>query len=459
MADHVVADKTELALAVRNVNPGDVIIMRDRVWRSVQLRLLANGQPGKPITLKAQTPGKVVLSGCTSIVLAGSFIVIDGLTFEDGPDAATGIIGFARPGETPDTFRLSSSCRITQCAFIDPDPDDDRAQYSWITLYGRHHEVDHCTFKGFGHGGHEVAIHLHKPSPENGHRVHHNYFAGRPPLGRNGAETIYVGGSGVAHLNSRSMIEHNLFENCDGEGEIITNKSSENVYRNNTFRECEGALTLRHGDRCTVEGNYFLGSGRPNTGGVRVIGEGHTVRHNYFADLAGTGPRSALSMVNGMSELTRGGYHQVQNARVAYNTFVNCRSIVVGLWKDKRPKMTLPPKDCTFASNVLLGSASPAISIHDQPINMTWRSNIVWDTDPGVQEKDGFQRLDPRLVEGRDGVFRLSKESPRHGAADAELIEDGDSKPADIGCRQCDRDGRLRTPLTPHDVGPSWMRH
>ncbi|MDP6775780.1 MAG: polysaccharide lyase 6 family protein, partial [Candidatus Latescibacteria bacterium] len=324
---------------------------------------------------------------------------------------------------------------------------------------GKDHEVDRCSFKGFGHGGHEIAIHLHEPSPENGHRVHHNHFAGRPPLGRNGAETIYIGGSGVAHLDSRSVIEHNLFEHCDGEGEIITNKSCENVYRNNTFRECEGALTLRHGDRCTVEGNFFLGNGKPDTGGVRVIGEGHTVTHNYFADLAGTGARSALSMVNGMSELTLGGYHQVVNARVVSNTFVNCHSIVVGLWRDKRPTMTLPPRNCTFARNIVLGSPSPAISIHDRPIDMTWRSNVVWDAEPGVQAEDGFTREDPRLVADSDGVLRPPGESSLDETEDAEPSGDTDGKEeGSIGCRQRNRDGELRGPLTDRDVGPPWMR-
>ena len=75
---------------------------------------------------------------------------------------------------------------------------------------------------------------------------------------------------------SRTVVENNLFEQCNGDVEIVSNKSGENVYRHNTFVECVGALTLRHGKGCVVEGNYFLGHLAPQTGGVRIIGEDHT---------------------------------------------------------------------------------------------------------------------------------------------------------------------------------------
>ena len=60
---------------------------------------------------------------------------------------------------------------------------------------------------------------------------------------------------------SRMIVEDNYYEHCDGEAEIISNKSCENIYRRNTFVECKGAL-MRHGNRCTAEGNWFFGHGR-----------------------------------------------------------------------------------------------------------------------------------------------------------------------------------------------------
>ena len=59
-------------------------------------------------------------------------------------------------------------------------------------------------------------------------------------------------------------------------------------------------LTLRHGNRCTVEGNIFLGHHKPETGGIRVIGEDHKVLHNYLEGLEGDRAGSAISMTNGI---------------------------------------------------------------------------------------------------------------------------------------------------------------
>ncbi len=70
---------------------------------------------------------------------------------------------------------------------------------------------------------------------------------------------------------SGTIVENNVFDRCDGEVEIISNKSNGNIYRGNLFLRSRGALTLRHGDDTLVEGNVFRGDGKDFTGGIRVI--------------------------------------------------------------------------------------------------------------------------------------------------------------------------------------------
>ena len=82
--------------------------------------------------------------------------------------------------------------------------------------------------------------------------------------------------------NSGTLVESNLFDRCDGEIEIISSKSCENIYRFNTFLDCAGMLTLRHGNRCRVEGNFFLGHHKKGSGGIRIIGEDHIIINNYI---------------------------------------------------------------------------------------------------------------------------------------------------------------------------------
>ncbi|MEL6824276.1 MAG: chondroitinase-B domain-containing protein, partial [Calditrichota bacterium] len=44
-------------------------------------------------------------------------------------------------------------------------------------------------------------------------------------------------------------------------------KTCDNIIRYNTFRRSKGTLSLRHGNRNVVDGNFFLGEGKEGTGG------------------------------------------------------------------------------------------------------------------------------------------------------------------------------------------------
>ena len=107
-----------------------------------------------------------------------------------------------------------------------------------------------------------------------------------------------------------------MFKHCNGEPEIITSKSSNNIYRYNLFFESEGALTLRHGNATHVYGNYFIGNNLRRTGGIRVIGEDHEICRNYFHGLAGAGALSALCVMNGVPNSPLHGYYQVKNTKM-----------------------------------------------------------------------------------------------------------------------------------------------
>ena len=53
----------------------------------------------------------------------------------------------------------------------------------------------------------------------------------------------------------------------------------------NDLNDCDGMLTLRHGNRNIVDGNFFFGGGKPNSGGIRAIGEDHVITNNYIAGM------------------------------------------------------------------------------------------------------------------------------------------------------------------------------
>ena len=83
-ADHLVHDPTELSEAIAAAQPGDTITMANGVWRDVQIVFRTNGTDTAPITLRAQSPGEVIISGTSYLQLVGDHLVVDGLTFRDG---------------------------------------------------------------------------------------------------------------------------------------------------------------------------------------------------------------------------------------------------------------------------------------------------------------------------------------------------------------------------------------
>jgi poly(beta-D-mannuronate) lyase len=290
-----------------------------------------------------------------------------------------------------------------------------------------------------------------------------NYFAFRPELGENGAEIIRIGTSDWSMYPSNTVVENNFFEDCNGEREIISNKSFYNTYRHNTFVRCKGTLTLRHGNRCTVEGNFFFGENIPMTGGVRIIGEDHRVINNYFQDLAGEGVFSALPIMNGVPESPLNRYFQVKNALIAFNTFVNCKyNIVIGTGADL--ELSLYPVNSIIANNIFVGKENTVITKITEPENFQYEGNIYYGFKAGIDDK-GFIHIDPELCFKENSFFRPSETSPAINNAEGNysFIKndiDGHQRTElkDIGCDEVKKDYISYKPLKKFDVGPQWIK-
>lgn len=455
-ADREVANPGELARAIKASKPGDVLVMADGPWRDVTIDFTANGEELRPITLRARSPGKVILSGTSLLKIGGKHLVVDGLFFTGEAATPKSVVEFRH-----DSQNLASHCRLTNCAIIDHNPPDKRLETHWVSLYGEENRVDHCYFAGKTNGGTTLVVWV--GDHPNRHSIDLNHFGPRPPLGVNGGETIRIGDSKSSMRTSRTLVENNYFEKCDGEIEAVSNKSCENIYRGNTFDSCSATLCLRHGNRCLVEGNFFLGRRTRGSGGIRIIGEGHRVINNYFEGLEGDGSRSALSMMNGQVAPPLNGYFQVKNALVAFNTFVDNKSnVAIGLAESR--ENTRPPQDCLIANNVVVGGHAPLVHLSSSPIGLKWSGNIMSGADLGIPVPPGITVADPKLIRGESGLWRPSGTSPVLGVAIGEFAfvhEDIDGQPRagklDVGCDQRSEQPILHHPLTADLVGPPWL--
>jgi len=344
----LVGDPAAYQRAVRAAGPGDTIVLADGVWRDFQIVFDAEGRPGRPVTLTAQTPGRVILSGQSNLRMAGEHLVVSNLVFRDGWSPTSEVVSFRRSRD-----RRANHSRVTGLV-IDGFSKPDRAVSDhWVAMYGRENRFDHGHLTGKTNAGTTmVVVRDEQQGLDNRHRIDHNYFGPRPNLGSNGGETLRVGTSADSLSASNTVVENNWFEGCDGEVEIVSNKSGGNIYRGNVFFHSRGALVLRHGNGNLVEDNVFIGGNKAHTGGIRIINRDQTVRNNYMEGLAGDGFGSAISLMYGVPDSPINRYHQVVGAVIENNTIVGARSLFLGAGMDD--ERSAPPIRSRFAGNLIV---------------------------------------------------------------------------------------------------------
>ncbi|HWW58667.1 MAG TPA: polysaccharide lyase 6 family protein [Sphingopyxis sp.] len=348
--DIAVADQMQFKAAVKVAKPGDSIILADGEWRDFQIAFTGNGTAGKPITLTAKTKGKVVLTGQSNLRLGGQYLVVSGLVFRGGASPTGQVISFRRDSKT-----LAHNSRVTEVVIDGYSKADRRAEDIWVALYGTGNRVDHSHFEGKTNAGVTLAVIRRAGDPlDNRHRIDHNYFGPRPPLGSNGGETIRIGTSEESLSASNSIVERNIFDRTSGEVEIVSVKSGGNIIRENLVLEAQGAFVLRHGNGNLVERNIFLGKGVPDTGGVRIINRDQIVRGNYFEGLAGTSFKSAISVMNGVPNSAVNRYHQVANALIEGNSIIDSARITLAAGADA--ERSAAPTDSKFERNLIVGA-------------------------------------------------------------------------------------------------------
>jgi len=365
----------ELKKANKEAKPGDIIILQNGEWNNVSISLNCNGTKELPITFKAQTAGKVIITGNSKLLLGGDYIIVDGFYFIKGFAGDDAIIKFR-----VNNNELANNCRVTNTVindFNNPKRMDDNY---WVMLYGKHNRIDHCSFQNKKNMGVLMAVILDdERSRENFHSIDHNYFGFRLPLASNTGEMIRVGVSQHCEFNSNTQITDNFFEHCDGETEIISIKSGSNYVRNNLFKECQGSVVLRHGDYNTVENNIFLGNGKDGTGGVRVINKGQWVVNNLFYKCRGEWFRTPLSIMNGVPNSPANRYVAVTEALIANNSFVECTPIGLGIGSDT--ERSVAPKDVQFINNIFYNHIDGVIyNTYDDITGISFYGNQVSNT-------------------------------------------------------------------------------
>ncbi|MCQ2342584.1 MAG: polysaccharide lyase 6 family protein [Paludibacteraceae bacterium] len=372
---NIVSVSGSSAIGAQTWQPGDTLVMTDGTWTGQSITLKGNGTAQHPVVMMAQHAGQVLLKGSSSVTVSGQYVEVNGLVFEGASGTAKHAIRFQSG---------TQHCRLTECVMRSFSPSDPATDTKWVSLYGQNNRVDHCLFEGKSNIGTLLVVWLEQGIVP-AHQIDHNHFGYRHPNldedGKelNGQEIIRIGDSNTSMQDANCVVEYNFFDQCDGEIETISNKSCGNIYRHNTLYECAGMLTLRHGNNCTVDSNYFIGNHKSATGGVRIIGEGHTVTDNYFENLAGNNYRAGICIVRGKVNSKLNEYFQVKGATVTGNIFVNCREAFCVNYNSSS-SCTLPPISTTIDANFIYMSGTGKMV--DFTVKQQEDMDITWGTNP-----------------------------------------------------------------------------
>jgi hypothetical protein len=441
-ADSVVTSLPALQEAIGRAVPGDRIVLADGVYESgAPLVVGCSGTGAAPVVIEAASVGGAEISGAAGFEFAepAAFVVLRGFRFT----------------HQAGTVRVPAGvhhCRLTRNVFQLDIPEGGRAPY--LVVAGDDIEVDHNTFRHKATEG--QMLYVQGPGSDGMAQrtwVHHNFFYDFKPTANN-CSAVHIGHSARSLTPAHSLVEHNLFVNCRGENEgAICNKSCDNTYRYNTIGEGSTELSLRHGNRCLVYANYFLGCS-----GLRFFGDDHRVFSNYFERC-----RPAIAIGNGGGDVPPAAltsHDRPQRVHVTFNTLADNRENV----RMSRRNRGLGADDLVFAHNLIVGGES-AVTTDGPLARPAWEQNVIWDNDggPGDLPLGGYTELDPGLMRSTDGPLRpaasaLAQASRDHDPRFAYVTVDIDGQPrgavAVPGADQPSTAPSLNPILTPDDVGP-----
>ena len=362
-----------IAKALPTAAPGDVLVIADGTYRDQVLEWRGKGSTERPILVRAATPGGVIFSGQSSLLIEGEHLIVEGLLFTDGHAPKKQTISVSGHHNT-----------LRHCVVSSYNPpasgSDGNREDKWLALRGQDHRVEYCTFHNKTSPSVTVTIWREKGRADR-HTLYRNHFHTRPKgASSNGYETIRIGTSDTTGGDSQCVIEGNRFFACDGEMEIISVKSGNNLITENSLIECAGTITLRHGDGSTVSRNVIAGKLKKETGGIRVYGTQHQVLDNVIIGTTGRAG-GAIALMCGEEDPKPSGYQPVVGAIVRGNLLVANKGAAIELAAefDESNRPVLPQQTLVDANTLSSENQATLVSGLNRPgIGIGWTRNQIF---------------------------------------------------------------------------------
>lgn len=395
------------------------------------------------ITIKAKLLGKTIFTGESMVYISGDKVTFKGFQFVGGSIGSNDVIKIG--GDYNHITEINISGYTSH-------------KYVVIKKETQYNRLSKCNFENRLNVADKniVAIGINGDRP-GFHKVEYCSFRNFEGTGGDmGVEPIRIGSSYQAEFDSKTIVEYCYFTKCSGDGELISNKSSKNVIRYNTFEDNPLAeLVLRHGNDTYVYGNFFL----KNKGGIRIReGSNHYIFNNYFSEIEG---RSVM--------LNSGKQNPIKNVYIMHNTFVNTSKLHLGSNK------SVLPKKVVFENNLF--THGKKASVGNASGKEVWSGNM-YQGNLGIPAQKGLKKVSSTLNKNEAGFYELTNESQVLNSAEKSKIKlpayaglnvdtsfsldivknkrPSESTLKDVGCQEFNPNTVLKPLATSNNTGPSY---
>ena len=372
-----VSSVTEFNTAQEIASAGDTIVWKSGIYYDTRMDIYKDG-----LIVTAETYGTVLFTRVSRVIIEANNITFSGFQYVGGFIGSLDVIRVYGSDVLISHVNIQN---YTSHKYLVVDEDSKRTT------------IEYCNFENRINLDDKNILSILVDEEPGYHKIQHCSFKNFIGIGADqGIEPIRIGVSTQGDLDSRTLVEYCYFTKCNGDGEIISHKSRQNVYRYNTFEDNPYAeLVLRHGDEGIVYGNFFLN----NMGGVRVReGSSHFIYNNYFKDL----DRRAIYLQNESSD-------PLSDIHIYHNTIIDSEEIILG------SSGTNPPSNVIIANNVFTNPKGQLFD--DDTGDETWISNFSFGNLGIDFPSTGLLEIDPNLYENIEGFFQPDENSPLIAAA------------------------------------------
>ena len=367
-----VSSGVEFNAAQELASVGDSIVWEQGTYTDTRMDMNTDG-----IIVTAEPYGTALFTGASRVVINADDVTFSGFQYIGGAIGNLDVIKV-----------YGSDVLITHVNI------QNYTSHKYLRVYeeSRRTTISYCNFENRLNLVDQNILSILVDDEPGYHKIQYCSFKNFDGIGKDqGIEPIRIGLSSQGDLDSRTLVEYCYFTQCNGDGEIISHKSRQNVYRYNTFENNPVAeFVLRHGDEGIVYGNFFLN----NMGGIRVReGSDHFIYNNYFEGLN----KRAIYLMNDPVD-------PLSNIHIYHNTIVNSEEVIFGGSGNN------PPTNVIIANNIFTNPRdvlSVAKTGHE-----TWIRNVSFG-DFGIDfPSSGIIETDPKLYENTKGFFQPEESSP-----------------------------------------------